>query len=296
MSNSDAEDQEVWGWEVLFQEVSATLRSIMRQYGTANEGYAHFAVERLGICVQAVSGVRQHLQASEANLSDADRAVVVRYVQDLEELASSVRELVGYWETYLDQIDRQSESTAFRAQVVHMPGRRGRPSFDISRHQLEYLSSLSFTWTHIAALLGVSRMTVYRRRAEFGMLDDDSREYLTGIEVRRHVTQMRQQFPNMGESMVIGRLHAMGFRVTRESVRQAIRETDPLNTALRWPGGLTSRRPYSVPGPNSLWHIGKLSIPYMHSTMNVFYTQMAITNSFVGASLLTAGSTVTVVW
>ena len=65
-------------------------------------------------------------------------------------------------------------------------------------------------------------MTLYRWRAEFGMLDDDSCEYLTGVEVIRHVTQMRQQFPNMGESMVIGRFHAM---VTRGSVRQAIRET-----------------------------------------------------------------------
>lgn len=33
--------------------------------------------------------------------------------------------------------------------------------FDVSREQLVYLSSLAFTWTEIAALLGVSRMTIY---------------------------------------------------------------------------------------------------------------------------------------
>jgi len=33
--------------------------------------------------------------------------------------------------------------------------------------------------------------------------------------------------------------------------------TDPLHTALRWRGNLTPRHPYSVAGPNSLWHIGK---------------------------------------
>ena len=115
----------------------------------------------------------------------------MRYVQDLSDLVSLIRELVGYWETYLDNIDQQNESTAYQAPVVHFPSRRGRPSFDITRHQLEYLSSLSFTWTQVAALLGVSRMTVYRRRVEFGMLDD---EYLANAEVRRHVTEMRQQY------------------------------------------------------------------------------------------------------
>ena len=39
---------------------------------------------------------------------------------------------------------------------------RGRPLFQITKEQLEYLSSLGFQWKEIAALLGVSRMTVYR--------------------------------------------------------------------------------------------------------------------------------------
>ena len=56
--------------------------------------------------------------------------------------------------------------------------------------------------------------------------------------------------------MVWGRLRSMGFSVTREKVRQAIRHTDPLYTALRWRGDVIKRQPYSVPGPNSLWHVG----------------------------------------
>ena len=35
-----------------------------------------------------------------------------------------------------------------------------------------YLCSLSFTWTEIASLLGVLRMTMFRQRQEFGLLSD----------------------------------------------------------------------------------------------------------------------------
>ena len=243
------------GWQRFFDEVQVVQESIMRHYGTANERYAHFAVGRLSTCVQAVSNVRDHLNDGESTLTAEDeRGTVSRYVQLLDELVSCLRQLVGHWEIYIDALNGGSFDVAYRAPLTRLP-RRGRPAFDISREQLAYLSSLSFSWSQIAALLGVSRMTVYRKRAQFDMLNDVS-EHLTNDEVRRHVTEMRLQSPNMGESMAIGRFRALGFQVSRDQVRQAIRETDPLNTALRWPGGLTSRRPYSVAGPNSLWHIG----------------------------------------
>ena len=246
-------DGVVWGWQRFFDEVQAVQESIMRRYGTANEYYAYYAVERLSTCVQAVSNVRDHLLDGNSTLtSENERETVSRYVQMLNELVTCLRQLVGHWEVFIDDMNGRNFDVAYRAPLIRLP-RRGRP--DISREQLQYLSSLSFSWSQIAALVGVSRMTVYRRRAEFDMLND-VREHMTIDEVKRHVTEMRLQSPNMGESMAIGRFRALGFQVSRDQVRQAIRETDPLNTALRWPGGLTSRRPYSVAGPNSLWHIG----------------------------------------
>ena len=62
---------------------------------------------------------------------------------------------------------------------------------------------------------------------------------------------------NTGRSYGVGRIRARGFHVSRQRLRRAIRTTDPLHTALRWRGDLTPRHPYSVAGPNSLWHIGK---------------------------------------
>ena len=57
--------------------------------------------------------------------------------------------------------------------------------------------------------------------------------------------------------MVCGSLRAKGVKVTRERVRNILRSTDPLGSVRRWPLGLIRRQPYSVAGPNSLWHIGK---------------------------------------
>ena len=69
-----------------------------------------------------------------------------------------------------------------------------------------------------------------------------------------------EQHPSVGQSFVWGVLRSQGCMVTREQVRQAMRRCDPLNTALRLVRITTPRQPYSVPGPNSLWHIGESCI------------------------------------
>ena len=88
------------------------------------------------------------------------------------------------------------------------------------------------------------------------MLIEDPRIVPTDAQLHTAVMDIKAGQPEIGEVMIMGRLRSMGYRVSRERVRQEIRQSYPLHTALRWRGGLTSRRPYSVPGPNSLWRIG----------------------------------------
>ena len=97
-------------------------------------------------------------------------------------------------------------------------------------------------------MLGVSRMTIYRRRREFLEMG----EAISDANLLHLLREMRATFPEMGGVMVLGRLRVRGYRVSRDRVRRGIRETDPLNTALWGLTGRTTRRPYSVPGPNSL--------------------------------------------
>ena len=78
---------------------------------------------------------------------------------------------------------------------------------------------------------------------------------MTGI-----IWQQRCESPYYGESMLMGHLRSMGIFVTRNRVRSTSQRVDPLNASIRWVAGITTRRPYSVPGPNSLWHVGMCSL------------------------------------
>ena len=112
---------------ISFEEVHTVEQSIMRHYSTANDRYAHFAVERLSTSVQAVCNVEDHLDDGQSILTGEDeRGVVSHYVQQLDELASCLRQLVGYWEVYIES----NSDVACRAPLIRLP-RRGRPASGI---------------------------------------------------------------------------------------------------------------------------------------------------------------------
>ena len=84
------------------------------------------------------------------------------------------------------------------------------------------------------------------------MLDDPS------ISIgEEELVSISMEHPQVGQSFIMGQVRSLGYQVARECIRQAVRVCDPLNTGLGWHGNPAYRRPYCVPGPNSLWHIGK---------------------------------------
>ena len=258
MSSSEIEVQ---GWELFFRELLAFLDTCSRHSGIANRQLTEYVIERSETVIHAVVHVKSVLQQG----IDSDSGDILVYQDILDQsshLEDSLRALYTEWESYLDTLDRSttiSMSYSVPLETSNGPRVRGRPRFDVRPEQIEYLRSMSFTYTQIADLLGVSRMTVYRRCSEFGVADLRSRENrMSDTDVNRIVREIRLEHPSLGETLVMGRLQSMGCNVTREQVRQAIRASDPLHTALRSPSAAVSRRPYSVPGPNSLWHIGKL--------------------------------------
>ena len=203
----------------------------------------------------SVSALLRHLQSITPTDQTAVR-VGAQYSAHLSELLECLRSMLHEWQDHLNHYQLRG-ATSFRASLTHSESRPGRPRFDISREQLQYLRSMSFTWVQISEILGVSYMTIYRLRREYGMMENPGRN-ITDRELHEVLRQMRQELPALGQTLVWGRLRSVGFRITRARVREAMRVSDPLHTALRW-REITPRQPYLVPGPNSLWHTGMLS-------------------------------------
>ena len=172
-------------------------------------------------------------------------------VQQLDILIECCRQIEHEWDCYIDRLEGSRDS-CYQV-TTELTGQRGRPRFNIQREQLLYLSSLGFTWTNIAALLGVSRMTLYRRRAELNLLTDPLRT-LNDEQLKDILREIRREHPNLGQTMMLGLVRAQGYYVSRARLRDAVQQIDPLSTALRW-HAITHRRQYRVPSPNSLWHI-----------------------------------------
>lgn len=127
---------------------------------------------------------------------------------------------------------------------------RGRPRYAIEKSQLEFLRGKHFTWVQIARLLNVSTRTLRRRRDELGIID----EHISDEELRLAMEMVRNVTPNIGQTRMMGALRSQGIRVQRCRIRHLLRAIDPLGTILRFNQAIY-RRKYSVPRPNSLWHI-----------------------------------------
>ena len=214
-------------------------------------------VERLEICIINVRDLRQHLtDVDQEQITVEECEVLQLIVADLTELLHCIEALSVQWSEYCDELVTPNFVHAYHCPVECI-GSRERPRLCITRSQLVYLKSLSFTWSEIAAVLNVSRMTLYRRRVEYSMLQDDPSEVLTDSQLEQKLREMRQNYPQFGETMAMGHLRSLGYHITRERLRRAVRVTDPINRELRWRGELCTRRPYSVAGPNALWHLGQ---------------------------------------
>ncbi len=233
-------------WERFFSDLSTFLGSA-ENAEHPNRDYSEYVVHRLQMWIVSISHLLAHLQST----SIGEVVSVVHVTGYLTELTNHLRLLLSRWIDYLDHYDAHHPHS-YVAVITTNDNSTGRPRYNISKEQLEYLRSMSFSWVEISQMLGVSYMTVYRRRIEYGIIDDLGRD-LSDDNLIRVVNEMKHEQPALGQTMVWARVKSLGYKVSRARVRDAIRRSDPISSAFRW-REMTRRRPYSVPSPNSLWH------------------------------------------
>ena len=131
---------------------------------------------------------------------------------------------------------------------------RGRPRFDIPRHQISTMLEMHFTVPSIAEILGVSVRTVRRRMSEYNLSVGSLYFNLTDEQLDGIVQEIQYQFPTCGNRQMMGHLQSRGLRVHQHRVRESQRRIDPEGSVMRRLRTIRRRR-YCVSGPGALWHI-----------------------------------------
>ena len=241
----DGEEIDFTEWCDFFSEVSSFVDTLERQYGLANCSFTEHAIMRLSTTIRSLQSIEESLDSHDDSPDDLQAVA-----QDVREMVDVLTALQTIWCDYQESI--QSRLSVQRVPPVLYSRRRGRPRFDVTQEQIEHLRYLSFSWTSISSMLGISRMTLYRRKKEYGL--SSMNRSMTDSELDACVRDIRKELPYSGETIIMG---SMPCCVPRKRVRECLRRIDPLNTPLRWIRSHHRRRPYSVPGPNSLWHLGE---------------------------------------
>ena len=199
------QDSSVWDWVRYFEELSSFITSIDSGRIThANEAFTEYVLDKMNMSITTLGNIATCLRSTGDNpdFQGVELTTLQHIEADVLQLKGCLFEIGSEWQAHLDDVVRQSSSTYhYRVQSSSSGQTAGRPRFDISRQQLEYLSSMNFSWTQIADLLGVSRMTIYRRRHEFGLLSDPYTTIDDG-QLRSTIRDLRTQFPEIGESIM----------------------------------------------------------------------------------------------
>ncbi|XP_039870712.1 uncharacterized protein LOC120723360 [Simochromis diagramma] len=89
-----------------------------------------------------------------------------------------------------------------------------------------------------------------------GLRKTDLYSSVTDEELDRIVSEVHRSHPNTGYKLMHGFLNARGVRVPVSRLRESLRRVDAEGVNIRRLRlHVLRRRQYSVPGPNSLWHI-----------------------------------------
>ena len=144
------------GLNEFIDEIARLVEDGERQYGVANATYTEYFIERLEICIVSCVELRDVMQ-------DDGSVYLLDYCATLNQLIGCLRNLFYRWLEYENVVESfPVRCPSYQAPTVSRHSGAGRPAFYICKDQLVYLNSLCFNWTDVAAILNVSRMTIYR--------------------------------------------------------------------------------------------------------------------------------------
>lgn len=198
----DQVERKVVGWDRFWDEIASLVHTSQMRIGHADRNFSLFFVERLQLAAVKLVTLRDIMETVN-ELSTFSQKVFSKLFDGW--LPSGNSTLTGWTWTFRPAVMRST--------------RRGRPEFNISKDQLVFLHNLSFSWTSISSLLGVSRMTIYRRRRVYNLLLEG--EYVPSeLELSSILRHIRLDTSDIGQTLLNGlSCHQKTFAYTISSTR-----------------------------------------------------------------------------
>ena len=242
------------GWDIFFSLLNKALMEYeaLDSVSALQESKLHHICAQIEHLLSGLHSITQfvHNMIDFPHLDVEDILYIQRIKEDLLLLTVTIsQEIVPDLHSKLDGINDISFNSRLTNERM------------LDMDQVCHLRSLGIKWGEIADLFGVSRMTLYRKRSEAGILDNFTFSSISCEELQGILENIRQNLPYSGERILMGYLRSMGISVQRWKLRQALHAMEPICTTLRWRPRI-QRRPYNVPGPMSLWHLGEYQCDY----------------------------------
>ena len=125
--------------------------------------------------------------------------------------------------------------------------RRGRPSFMITKPQLELYLKYKFSIPKISTMLSVSRSTIKRRLRVFNLAIKDCYTNINDEVLDKTIANLTAKHPNCGYRRMDGFLSSHSVRVTEKRIRDSMKRVDPEGVLVRHLQlNLVNRREYKV--------------------------------------------------
>lgn len=222
------------------------MTSLFRQCATST--YSNDPSLKDSLCTQLECVLQSLEEAIQTLLSLSSHQHDVESLRQLERQARSHHRILLSGVSRCSQVTQRSISP-----LQEYSGTPGRPRLIVNIEQVELLRTSGFSWDEVSQIIGISRTTLWRRFHSMGV---PLQQYCDISDARLDslIAEIQRNNPNIGVSMLQGYLRSQGTFVQRRRIRESVLRINPIRAIVRWQQTIT-RRSYSVPGPNSLWHI-----------------------------------------
>ena len=110
-------------------------------------------------------------------------------------------------------------SCSYTSENVDEQGRKGRPEILVPEEMLQYYVGEGFTSSAMANFMGVSERTIKRRLGAYGIKIRATYCELSDLELNDKVSNIIEQFPNIGQKSISGHLLSEGYRIQQWTVK-----------------------------------------------------------------------------